>query len=316
MSSTEPGPRGPIVLLGPQLGYREIKQVLDELDVEGDIALITAGWQENEGEFDALAAQMGRPAFNVALHERTDKVFAADPEFAEAATLRQKHLQHLQSFYRVRLDAIDDAAGAIAVRHVKAELLEEQRQISVAQLRHLDCDHLARCTALQDEFDETWKPATRPAIASHREAVAAQIERSAAVVVAGGHVVALLNRLRLFDAFARTGDRPIIAWSAGAMTLTDRIVLFHDFPPFGKNLAQLVDTGLGLCPDVVVLPDMARRVRLDNRNGIGRFAQRMAPAACLALDPGSQIVFQDRKILRAQTACLTASGIVEQEWTP
>ena len=41
-----------------------------------------------------------------------------------AYTARQQRLRHLQAFYRVRLDKIEDAAKTISVRHVPPELLE------------------------------------------------------------------------------------------------------------------------------------------------------------------------------------------------
>ncbi|MBA2661662.1 MAG: Type 1 glutamine amidotransferase-like domain-containing protein [Bradymonadaceae bacterium] len=304
------------MLLGPQSDYAEIAQVLDNLEVSGTVALITAGWQENEAEDDTLARRMGRPRVNLALHARSEKAFGADADLACAAAARQKHLQHLQEFYRMRLDAVDDVASAIAVRHVDPLELDEQRQISVTQLRHLDADHLARCASVLDDFDATWKPRERQAVTTHSEEIAAVIEGCDAVVIAGGHILALLNRMRLFDVLARVGRRPIVAWSAGAMALTERIVLFHDSPPFGKNLAQVIDPGLGICPGVVVLPDMSRRVQLNKREKIGRFAQRMAPATCIALDPGSRIEFKDGVLQQVKAERLTIAGDVEKEWKP
>ena len=63
-------------------------------------------------------------------------------------------------------------------------------------------------------------------------------------MIAGGHVASLLNRLKLFDVLGLAAGKPIFAWSAGAMVLTDRIVLFHDYPPYGSDIAQVLDAGL------------------------------------------------------------------------
>ena len=60
MTATGPQSTGPIVLLGPQTDYAEVRAVLDELQVDGPIALITAGWQENESEDVALVAPLRR----------------------------------------------------------------------------------------------------------------------------------------------------------------------------------------------------------------------------------------------------------------
>ncbi len=305
---------GPVVLLGPQPDYAEVGAVLDELEVDGRIALITAGWQENETEDAALVASLRRPTVNLTLNARSERVRVEQPGFAKASALRQAHLMHLHQFYRIRLEAVDEAAHAIGVRHVEADLLREQRSITVEQLRHLDHDHLHRCRAAWDAFDAEWPAAEQAAIARERAAIAAQIAKCDAVVIAGGHVAVLLNRMRLFDVLGQVGARPIIAWSAGAMALSDRIVLFHDSPPFGKNLAQMLGSGLGIANGVVVLPDLTRRVRTENRNEVARFTQRMAPAECLGMDTGARLVFRQGRMVQALADRLRASGDVERGW--
>ena len=99
------------------------------------------------------------------------------------------------------------------------------------------------------------------------------------------------------------------------MALTDRVVCFHDYPPYGKDIAQVLDSGFGLAPGVVLLPDPARRVRLDDHDGIGRFARRMSPATCLAMDHGAQLVFQRGRITSARAYHLSETGAVDRDWT-
>ncbi len=70
------------------------------------------------------------------------------------------------------------------------------------------------------------------------------------------------------------------------MVLTEKVVLFHDHPPHGQGIAEVLDAGFGLVPGLVVLPDPRRRLRLDDRERVGRLAQRFAPAACVAMDHG------------------------------
>src|SRR5437764_598914 len=77
---------------------------------------------------------------------------------------------------------------------------------------------------------------------------AALIRRTSALAIAGGHVAVLLNRLRLFGILALAEGRTIIAWSAGAMAVSDRIVLFHDSPPQGPGNPEVLGAGLGLFP--------------------------------------------------------------------
>ncbi len=318
MNTDERQHEGSVILLGPQSWhYADVTRTINELDIDGPIALVTAGWQENESDDSGLQKALDRPTINLSLHARSEGVADAEADFVAAWTLRQKHLRRLQEFYRIRLQSIDKAAGSIAVRHASSELLEEQLEISVSQLRHLDADHLQRCATIRERFDNDWPISSLPSLESQREEVAEELQACKALIITGGHVVAVLNRLRLFDVFATWDDRPIIGWSAGAMVLTERIVLFHDSPPFGTNLAQVLDTGFGLCPDLVALPDMSRRVHLDQKGPIGRFSRRMAPAHCLALDPGSRIRFEDGKMTAVEeSARLDEDGQVNWGWTP
>lgn len=308
MSASATKHAGRAVLLGPQRDLRDIGAELDALGVRGPVALITAGWQEYEEEDAVLRECIGRPAVNLALHARSEAVYEADPTYHAASNERQKRLHRMQEFYRVRLDAIDDADHAISVRHEESALLGEELGTSVDQFRHLDQSHLDRIRAVHAAFGEELPGLSRPAIAEHRAEVAALVRDADAVVLAGGHVISMHNRIRLFDALRAVGDRPIVAWSAGAMVLTDRIVLFHDHPPFGKNLAQVVDEGLGICPGIVAMPDASRRVDLYAARGIARFASRMLPARCLTLDPGERLVVADGKLVEARSRWLGADG--------
>ena len=76
------------------------------------------GSHEREGEDQALIARLGVPAVNLRLHARSEEVFSEDRKLSNAYKARQDLLRHLQDFYRLRLDYADDAARAIAVRHV------------------------------------------------------------------------------------------------------------------------------------------------------------------------------------------------------
>ena len=318
-----PKGRAPVVLLGPQrvdpvvrggVAAPDVGVALAELGVRKQVALVTAGWQEREADADPLVRALGVEAVNLTLHARSQDVFTADPALTAAYSARQELLRHLQSFYRIRLDKTDDAATAISVRHVEPELLAQESRVSVEQFRQLDVDHLDRCRAIHAAFEDRWQLPARPAIARHRDELRALLEPAEALVIAGGHVASLLNRLKLFDVIGLAAGKPIVAWSAGAMVLTDRVVLFHDFPPYGSDIAQVLDAGFGLVPGLVVLPDAARRVRQDDRDGIGRFAQRMAPATCVAMDPGARVTFAAGRLTTAHAARLTPEGDIDRSW--
>ncbi len=63
-----------------------------------------------------------------------------------------------------------------------------------------------------------------------------------AVVVAGGHVGELTRVLHLFCVEPHL-PQVVIAWSAGAMALSERVVLFHDFVPHGVAQTEVFERG-------------------------------------------------------------------------
>lgn len=284
-----------IVLLGPQHPEPTIAATLRSLGVRGPVAVVAAGLQERESEAAALPA-LGVPGVNLKLHARADVVFSTDAELAAAYKERQTQLRLMQDFYRIRLDHAHAAARAISVRHVSPALLAAERAASLDVLRRLDRDHLERTRALLAEFTARWKPLERATVARHRKKVASIVASCDAIVIAGGQIATLLNRLRLFELIELVGALPIIAWSAGAMVLTERVILFHDHPPHGEPIAELLDAGLGLVRDAVVLPDPKVRLALDDPDRVAELAQRFAPAACLGMPPRSRVTLVDGAI--------------------
>jgi hypothetical protein len=287
----------------------------------GRVAVVTAGWQEREAEDEAIRGALGLEVVNLRLHARAEQVFSEDRELAAHYKQRQALLRHLQAFYRIRLDYADDAARAIGVRHVERALLEQEWKISIEQFRQLDKQHLERCRRVHDEFETRWRPSERPAIAKMRSTIAHELATCDAVLIAGGQVSTLLNRMRLFDLPRLATRLPLVAWSAGAMALADRVVLFHDHPPYGKDISQVLDVGFGLAPGLVIMPDPRRRIRLDERDGIARFAQRMAPSSCLILDTEDYVLLGDPEaatgpIQRMHARRLTTTGRVSDDRGP
>lgn len=278
--------------------------------MKGPVALITAGWQEREAEDKALVASLGVAAVNLTLHARSEAVFAQDKELSAAAKARQARLKSVNDFYRIRLDHAFEAARAISVRHVDPELLAEEQRESVEALKQLDRDHLERCQASHEQFVTSWSPSERPSVSRHRHELRAMIADSEAVVVMGGHVVSLLNRMKLFDVVGLAKTQRWFAAAAGAMILTERIYLFHDFPPHGTGIAEVLDAGFGLVRDLVVLPDLRHRIRSDDRDGIARFVQRIAPAACVAMDPGARVYAEGGQVTRTLCHHLRSDGSI------
>src|SRR2546421_9433254 len=99
-----------VTLLGPQGTAPDIGPCLADAGIRGQVALVRAGYQEREADDAQMIAAMGVRAVNLALHARANEVFQDDPDFAIAYAARQQRLRQLQTFYRVRLDYIDQAA--------------------------------------------------------------------------------------------------------------------------------------------------------------------------------------------------------------
>ena len=131
-------------------------------------------------------------------------------------------------------------------------------------------------------------PGERRALAQHRAEVQGILDDCDAVAIAGGHGSTLIGRMRFLDVASGLMNKPILAWSAGAMVLTDRVIAFHDRPPEGAGNAEVLDVGLGLAPGLVALPHGAARLKLDDHPRMALFAQRFAPAECICLDAGNR----------------------------
>jgi hypothetical protein len=116
--------------------------------------------------------------------------------------------------------------------------------------------------------------------------VAAALAGARALAVAGGHVGVLAHVLRLF---AVAAPPTVVAWSAGAMALTDRVLLFHDRTANGPSHAEFSDVGLGWIPGAVLLPHARRRLRVDDAARMAELAVRAAPARCVILDDGVRL---------------------------
>jgi enterochelin esterase family protein len=277
-----PRPRT-LVLLGAQRNDPTLGAVVAEAGVTGMIATVTAGWQERESEDAELDQHLGGRTVNLSLHARGEEVFRSDPELAAAYRERQQQLRQRQDFYRIRLEHALAADRIIRQRPEPQAVLEEESRASIASIRALDDWHLARCAEIHRAFEAKWDLANRPSIAKHRRELTALLSPCDAIGLSGGHVATIANRLRLFGIAELAGERAIFAWSAGAMAITDRIVLFHDDPPQGPGASEVLDAGLGLASGVVVLPAPEHRLHLERRERVAEMVHRFEPAACIAL---------------------------------
>lgn len=277
------------IFLGPQRLKPNVASVLDRIGIDGPVAAITAGWQEREGEIEELSEHLGRPVTDLMLHRRGEEVFEKDPELFQLHRARQDRLKAMQRLYRYRLDFALEPARELLRRTQPQELLPTEQDAAIESVRRLDAEHLARIVEVHETFDNNHGLPERESIRAHREDIREILENASAVLIAGGHVAVLLNRLRLFGVADFLGPRPLVAWSAGAMALSDKIVLFHDSPPQGEGNAEILEVGLELIPGVVPLPHAKKRLRLQDEIRVATFARRFAPAMPLCLDPEAAV---------------------------
>ncbi len=281
--------------------------------VHGRFAMITAGWQEREAEDEELAAHLGvgqdaGPAINLNLHARGNELFAKDPELAKAHRERQVLLRHLQEVYRIRLDHASSAEHEVAHYDMPERMRDEMVTTSIEHIQQLDQWHLEKCKSVREEFDQRMDVDNRKEVMRHRKEIKKILEGCSAVAIAGGHVAVLINRLMLFGLGELIGSRPVFAWSAGAMAITDRIVLFHDDPPQGQLARQVLDCGLGLVPKTVVFPTPERRLNLDNTERVSLLARRFGPATCIVLPDRAFVTWTGTSYGRAAGAIRLAES--------
>jgi hypothetical protein len=276
-----------VTLLGPQR-RPTLDTVAASLRLDGPVATVTAGWQEREPEDGELSRLLGSRDVNLGLYRRWLDVQERDPEFAAGERRLQGVLEELQDIYLLRLDYALQAVYAVQRRsggdRLRASVLAE----AVSAVRDLDAAHLRRISDVRGDFYQRLPPHDRPVIAEHRAAVAGLLGDAAALVVAGGHVGVLADALHLFNVAASLHS-PVIAWSAGAMALTERIVLFHDRAPQGPGHPEVYGSGLSALRNVVPLPHARARLLLDDAPRMAVFARRFAPARCVLLENGTRI---------------------------
>jgi hypothetical protein len=300
------------VLLGPQDSEPRLGAWLDALALSGPVCVVSAGWQEREGELDELRRQIDCPLSDLALYARAFEIFSRDQRLFDAHRRRQSRLIALQRYYRIRLSRAMDAARALFAMDDDGDMLQTERRAAILALRSLDRHHIRQLRKVHEDFLASVPLEREPAVVRQRARIENEVARCAAVLVAGGHVAILVNRMRLFGLDELLADKPVLAWSGGAMVLSDRIVLFHDHPPQGASDPEVLEAGLGLVPGVVALPRARERLSLGDTKRVALLARRFGPARCAVLESGSALHWGGRSFLGAsRVSQLTRDGAVE-----
>ncbi|MFY9343223.1 MAG: Type 1 glutamine amidotransferase-like domain-containing protein [Planctomycetota bacterium] len=304
------------ILLGPQRHVRIVRPALDALlpDAKTPVALVSAGWEEREPEDHEFRDHVARPVHNLEVWARVERIFERDRELLAAMRQRQDTLRRVQELYRIRLLGAIDAARELLRRPASGDpWVAAERHDALETLRGIDAQHVERVYRVHDEFETRWRPAERAAVQREKRDLHKKLADAGCLCIAGGHLAALLHRLRLFDVLGLHGDRPVIAWSAGAMALCENIVLFHDTPPQGSACAEVMEAGFAAVPDLVALPHAKRRLDAADERNVQLFARRFAPAMCVLLDDGARIDWNgSRWSAQPDTRRLSEDGWVEE----
>ena len=283
-----------IVLLGPQKGEPTLPSVLRSLKTDGvsepglPLLTITAGWQEREGESDRLGSGVG-PTVDLGLYERAERVSRAVPDLAVAHRNVQERLKLLRRAYNRRLAALMTAVQRLESMEGDPGVLDAERVDALADIRRLDSRHLDRVAEFRAEYHATARPDERKEVVRERAEIADLLARGDTVAIAGGHVATLVNRLRWFWLADLLASHTLVAWSAGAMVLGSRVVLFHDRPPWGPGHPEAFENGIGMFGRVLPFPHASQRLALDDSERTRRLARRFAPDVCTLFDPGTRV---------------------------
>jgi hypothetical protein len=273
-----------VTVLGPQRPVAGLPVILDGLGVRGPCALITAGWRHDEARDEPIREEVKLDLRNLGLYGAFRRLEREDSELISRYTARQNAVRRLKERYRAAIVPAIAAWRALSVPKVDPCPYLDQ---AVANIQAIDRIFLEESDRLHAAFEAEARPGRDPQVRDEIERIHRELSECDTVLLAGGHVGVLRNRMFFFGLEQMLRGKRIIAWSGGAMVLTERIVLFHDHTTYGVGLAEILDRGAGLIPDVVFFPHARERLLLTDPVNVALMARRFAPARCVGLENGA-----------------------------
>jgi len=299
-----------VTLLGPLDGV-DLAAEVGAFGVDGPVALVTAGWEEGERNDAEVDRRLGGGSRNLNLYGRRLDVLESDAAYADAQRLLRTQLDEMREVYLLRLTHA--LAGVDVIRRRFAEARRgpgPELDTAIDAVRAIDQSHASAIEAANQRFYAQHPPHERPSIAGHREEVAEIVAGCTAIAIAGGHVGVLNDCLHLFNLAMLIEERPLLAWSSGAMAVSERIVVSDDDDPAGRP-DELYDIGIGVAHGMVALPAAAARLRTHDPVRMAILAQRCAPSACVLLDAGDRLQLRaGRPADLGSVGMITADGRV------
>ncbi len=275
-------------------------EALQTVERHGRVLYITAGWRHDENDDDALRHDVGLEGEPLPIYEWFEDLARKAPDLFEAHHQQQDEIRALKGLYRARLDpAIAALRLMLAQREQDPDstFVKEEFQDAVEALHALRHRYVRQCDRIRAEFTEKWHPLDHPQVSRRVQQIEGMLREARAVLIAGGHVGVLRNRLEFFGfgeslRQARRRGVGVLAWSAGAMAVTEDVVLFHDDPPSGQAHPEVLDRGLGLARHIVVLPHARQRLQLHDKTKVALLALRFQ-SACVGLENGAWLAEQE-----------------------
>jgi cyanophycinase-like exopeptidase len=229
-------------------------------------------WYIERTRFDADMVKAGA---NLARrHDPSFRVGALDPRSPVGAAQLQP-----------TADFLVEAIGT-EIRASLATLVENDERMLVA-LTAAEEQLLARAGL---RYDGHWQ--------AERNRLEARILSADAILLLGGSPTKLLDALRFFDlqpALLETLRRgaTLVATSAGALVLCQRMIVFDDGNPDPRQRHfQLLDRGLGLVGGLQVLPHCMDRIHTDDPDNLAYLARRFGDRHCVGLNRESYLLVE------------------------
>ncbi len=290
-----------LTVLGPERPAPALPRVLDQLGIRGPLALVSAGWRYDEERDEPLRDAVGRPVHNLRLYAAFRALERELPDLLAAWTSKQQALRRAKEQYRRAIvPAMRACQDLLAARH---DPEDPWFQEAVRHLQRVDSLFLQEATRLHEGFFRAFAPLDHPRVALQRARMQEVLANCDTVMIAGGHVGVLQNRLMFYAFRDLLADKHVIAWSGGAMCLTERVLLYHDHTTLGAGLAEYLDTGLGVIRNVVFLPHARERLDLGHTDNVRILARRLLPARAVTLQNGAVLRGAALRSHGAEDAC-------------
>lgn len=319
MPTTSPAERHPklqqpLVLLGQQRESPRLQKFIERCGLSGPVALVSAGWEEDEEDDQWVRDAVDVPVVNSRLYSLADDLFQLDPEVLQLLRERQDRLRALREVNELQLEHLGTVARELWQRLERNAAAVAPWHQTLAQIQDVDTRYLKAVSGVIKEYDRRIAPQQRRSVLDYRRAVLERLRGCQALLIAGGHVGVLLNRLNLCRLLKHL-PLPIIAWAGGAMALGERVYFYDHFIPHAQREVELSRQGMALYRGLQLFPRAAERLNLADPCELAILAQRL-PNRCLLLDQHSEIMWSANGDLSvAHVRMIDAQGEI-LEWTP